>query len=165
MTPEEKIEALRKLFDNIDGNIEELKQGAWWDGFYLTRQKVLAIIDPPKPKWREMVNEARAALLDEFKQPPLPTVLSDLADIADNENDPRDSLARIIAICEDKVGDGWQADPDEWGDTVTMHDLLGRLACLEYDDHAMRLGKVTDWQGLGHVAAAWLRSLTDGGAA
>ena len=168
MTPEEKIEALRKLFDNIDGNIEELKQGAWWDGFYWTRQKVRDIIDPPRAKWREDVDE-RLGWAAELPSP-LGSTLRELADLeygkVDSYADPTTvCLARIVAICEQEVGDGWQADPDEWGDTVTMHDLLGRLACLEYDDHAMRLGKVTDWQGLGHAAAAWLRSLTDGGAA
>ena len=56
MTPEEKIEALREFFDNVDGNIEELKQGAWWDGFYWTRQKVLNITDPPRAKWRKRVD-------------------------------------------------------------------------------------------------------------
>jgi len=156
MTPEEKIEALRKLFDNIDGNIEELKQGAWWDGFYWTRQKVRDIIDPPKPKWRQMVNEeAEKSLIGT----PIGAVLYHLSHVANpSEYDAAFELANIIAVCEAQVGDGWQADPDEWwGDTVTMHGLLERLACLEYE--------FADWQGLGHAAAAWLRSLTDGGAA
>ena len=161
MTPEEKIEALRKLFDNIDGNIEELKQGAWWDGFYWTRQKVLAIIDPPKPKWREAVDERVGWAAG--TPSPLGSTLRELADLeygkVDSYADPTTvCLARIVAIAEAQVGDGWQADPDEWwGDTVTMHGLLERLACLEYE--------FADWQGLGHAAAAWLRSLTDGGAA
>jgi len=159
VTPEEKIEALRKLFDNIDGNIEELKQGAWWDGFYWTRQKVRDIIDPPKPKWRELVDDARSALLDEFKQPPLPTVLSDLAEIADDENDPRDCLARIVAVAEAQVGDGWQATADPPGSMQTSsgkpHDTwLGTLLFCLADSEGDPM-----WNYLANAAAAWLRDL------
>ena len=154
MTPEEKIEALRKLFDNIDGNIEELKQGAWWDGFYWTRQKVLAIIDPPKPKWREMVNEeAEKSLIGT----PIGAVLYHLSHVANpSEYDAAFELANIIAVCEKRwVDDGWQADPDRvpvghWG-------ISWLLVPLSQETPA--------WHVLGDRAAAWLRSLTDGGAA
>ena len=151
MTPEEKIEALRKWAEAAD-------RPSLNDYYLIAVRQVRDIIDPPNPKWRQMVNEARAALLDEFKQPPLPTVLSDLADIADNENDPRDSLARIIAVCEAQVGDGWQADPDDWPDSwddpVDVWSLLDALCDTE-----------DKWQSIGDRAATWLRSLTDGGTA
>ena len=158
MTPEEKIEALRKLFDNIDGNIEELKQGAWWDGFYWTRQKVRDIIDPPKPKWREAVDERVGWAAG--TPSPLGSTLRELADLeygkVDSYADPTTvCLARIIAICEQEVGDGWQADPDRvpvghWG-------ISWLLVPLSQEPPA--------WHVLGDRAAAWLRSLTDGGAA
>ena len=153
MTPEEKIEALRKLFDNIDGNIEELKQGAWWDGFYWTRQKVRDIIDPPKPKWRQMVNEeAEKSLIGT----PIGAVLYHLSHVANpSEYDAAFELANIIAVCEAQVGDGWKADPDRvpvghWG-------ISWLLVTLSQEPPA--------WHVLGDRAAAWLRSLTDGGAA
>ena len=153
MTPEEKIEALRKLFDNIDGNIEELKQGAWWDGFYWTRQKVRDIIDPPKPKWRQMVNEeAEKSLIGT----PIGAVLYHLSHVANpSEYDAAFELANIVAVCEKRVDDGWQADPDRvpvghWG-------ISWLLVPLSQEPPA--------WHVLGDRAAAWLRSLTDGGAA
>lgn len=153
MTPEEKIEALRR-WAKRDRTYWSFEKTA---GYTDAQREVRAIIDPPKPRWRELVGQAAKVVTDN----PLEGVLKHLSVIAYNPS-PEGlewGLARIVAICEQEVGDGWQADPDEWGVTVTMHDLLGRLACLGYDDHAMRLGKVTDWQGLGHAAAAWLREL------
>ena len=154
MTPEEKIEALREFFDNVDGNIEELKQGAWWDGFYWTRQKVRDIIDPPKPKWRQMVNEeAEKSLIGT----PIGAVLYHLSHVANpSEYDAAFELANIVAVCEKRwVDDGWQADPDRvpvghWG-------ISWLLVPLSQEPPA--------WHVLGDRAAAWLRSLTDGGAA
>ena len=157
MTPEEKIEALRELFDNIDGNIEELKQGAWWDGFYWTRQKVRDIIDPPKPKWREMVDLAARSVTarDIFTDvDPLADVLSALSVLAAGD-DVAVSLAHVVAICEKRADDGWQADPERvppgfWG-------VAWLLVPLSHEP--------PDWAVVGDRAAAWLRSLTDGGAA
>ena len=144
MTPEEKIEALLEFFDNIDGNIEELKQGAWWDGFYWTRQKVRDIIDPPKPKWRQMADAIGPA------EPPLHIALWHLAEIA-NDRNLRNHLAGIIAVAEAQVGDGWQADPDD----LTANSLPFLIACVADGN----------WKGLATSSATWLRSLTDGGAA
>ena len=153
MNDAEKIEALRKLFDNIDGNIIELKQGAWWDGFYWTRQKVLAIIDPPKPKWRQMVNEeAEKSLIGT----PIGAVLYHLSHVANpSEYGAAFELANIVAVCEAQVGNGWQADPERvhpgfWG-------VAWLLVPLSHEP--------PDWAVVGDRAAAWLRSLTDGGAA
>ena len=152
MTPEEKIEALRRLFDNIDGNIEELKQCAWWDGFYWTRQKVRDIIDPPRAKWREMVDLTARSIFTDVD--PLADVLSALSVLAAGD-DVAVSLAHVVAICEAQVGDGWQADPElvhpgHWG-------IAWLLVPLSHEP--------PDWTVVGHRAAAWLRSLTDGGAA
>ena len=149
MTPEEKIEALRELFDNVDGHIEELRQGAWWDGFYWTRQKVRDIIDPPKPKWRQRVDA-----IEPGGAPALHLVLWHLAEIA-NDRNLKNHLAGIIAVAEAQVGDGWQADPDRvpvghWG-------IPWLLVPLSQEP--------PDWAVVGDRSAAWLRSLTDGGAA
>ena len=152
MNDTEKIEALRKLFDNIDGNIEELKQGAWWDGFYWTRQKVRDIIDPPKPKWREAVDFTARSIFTDVD--PLADVLSALSVLAAGD-DVVDSLAHVVAICEAQVGDGWQAYPERvhpghWG-------IAWLLVPLSHEP--------PDWTVVGDRSAAWLRSLTDGGAA
>ena len=156
MNDAEKIEALRKLFDNIDGNIIELKQGAWWDGFYWTRQKVRDIIDPPKPKWRELVDSQHADMVSPdlalFNVLHCLRCLS-LPEVSDEHT--REMLARIVAVCEAQVGDGWQADPERvhpgfWG-------LAWLLVPLSHEP--------PDWTVVGHRSAAWLRSLTDGGAA
>ena len=159
MTPEEKIEALRKLFDNIDGNIEELKQGAWWDGFYWTRQKVRDIIDPPKPKWRELVDEAAAAANRHWLQEPLASTLYHLHLAAAYERaEPYEHLANVIAICEAQVGDGWRADPDRanfGNDPKTVMWLL---------DSLVRYFKPANYRITGNRAAYWLRDLCDGGA-
>lgn len=151
MTPEEKIEALRELFDNIDGNIEELKQGAWWDGFYWTRQKVLDIIDPPKPKWREAVDERLGWAAG--TPSPLGSTLRELADLeydkVDSYADPTTvCLARIVAVAEAQVGDGWQADPERvhpgfWG-------VAWLLVPLSHEP--------PDWAVVSDRAAAWLRA-------
>ena len=153
MTPEEKIEALREWANRPVTDGAQLASLNWYRE---AQRQVRDIIDPPKPKWRQMVNEeAEKSLIGT----PIGAVLYHLSHVANpSEYDAAFELANIIAVCEAQVGDGWQADPDEWwGDTVTMHGLLERLACLEYE--------FADWQGLGHAAAAWLRSLTDGGAA
>ena len=148
MTPEEKIEALRKLFDNIDGNIEELKQGAWWDGFYWTRQKVRDIIDPPKPKWREMVD----ALPRYVTGTHLGAVLYHLSHVANPDDwNVAEELANIVVVCEVAVGGGWQADPERvhpgfWG-------VAWLLVPLSHEP--------PDWAVVGDRSAAWLRSLTD----
>ena len=146
MNDAEKIEALRKLFDNIDGNIEELKQGAWWDGFYWTRQKVRDIIDPPKPKWRQMVNEeAEKSLIGT----PIGAVLYHLSHVANpSEYDAAFELANIVAVCEKRVDDGWQADPNRvhpgfWG-------VAWLLVPLSHEP--------PDWAVVGDRSAAWLRA-------
>ena len=149
MNDTEKIEALRKLFDNIDGHIEELKQGAWWDGFYWTRQKVRDIIDPPKPKWRVAVDKCVKA----FPPDPLGDVLMHLSALSAPKADDDTlawHLANIVAVCEAQVGDGWKADPDD----LTANSLPFLIACVADGN----------WKGLATSSATWLRSLTDGGA-
>lgn len=164
-TPKEKIEALREWCER--GHYAPgAPQSDWLRGFLTARREVSDIIDPPKPRWRGMVDEAADELLDEFKQPPLATVLSDLAEIARGEYDPQDYLARIVAICEAQVGGGWQSDPYVWGGTITLQHLLSRLSCFGEDEHTFApTGPDVDWEGLGHAVAHWLRDLTEDGAA
>lgn len=154
MTDAEKIEALREWLGNHHSPcrcmvcIELLNP-------------IRDIIDPPRAKWRELVDDARSALLDEFKQPPLPTVLSDLAEIADDENDPRDCLARIVAVAEAQVVDVWEADPEVVSSVdERWHTAWGILVALVGDTDNYE-PEESDWRNTGRYAAHWLRSLTD----
>ena len=65
------------------------------------------------------------------------------------------NIARIVAVCEQQVGDGWQADPDvvprgHWG-------IAWLLVPLSHEPPG--------WTMVGNRAAAWLRDLTEGGTA
>lgn len=148
MTPEEKIEALR------DWAQQDFPDDwpDYWRGYFAAAKAVRDIIDPPNPKWRQMVTEEYDALLDEFKQPSLPTVLAAITSISwDEDEGPQDGLARIVAVCEREVGDGWQADPERvhpgfWG-------VAWLLVPLSHEP--------PDWAVVGDRSAAWLRSLKD----
>ena len=154
MTPEEKIEAMREWVRSND----EPDFGQFAAGYLKALTEVRDIIDPPNPKWRQMVDE-RLGWAAELPSP-LGSTLRELADLeygkVDSYADPTTvCLARIIAICEQEVGDGWQADPERvhpgfWG-------VAWLLVPLSHEP--------PDWAVVGDRAAAWLRSLTDGGAA
>ena len=118
--------------------------------------EVRDIIDSPKPKWREMVDDY--APLYGHSYHAMSNVLKSLSFIADplcSEEDVAHNLARTVALCEAQVGDGWRADPERvhpgfWG-------VAWLLVPLFHEP--------PDWAVVGHRSAAWLRSLTDGGAA
>lgn len=145
MTPEEKIEALRELLGNHHSPcrcmicIELLNP-------------IRDIIDPPKPKWREMVD----ALPRYVTGTHLGAVLYHLSHVANPDHyNVAEELANIVVVCEAQVGDGWRADPERvhpgfWG-------VAWLLVPLSHEP--------PDWAVVGNRAAAWLRSLTDGGAA
>jgi len=153
MTPEEKIEALREWL------LAERQQSApsfcdpWSYGYFVAIDRVLRIIDPPKPKWRESVDRCVKA----FPSDPLGDVLMHLSALSAPKADDATRewhLAHIVAVCETQVGSGWQADPDRvpvghWG-------IPWLLVPLSHEP--------PDWTVVGHRSAAWLRSLTDGGA-
>jgi len=141
MTPEEKIEALREWANTPSNHVCKQAQ-----------RQVRDIIDPPRAKWREMVDLAVPYLT---RVDPLVVVLESLANVANPRKVTEANLARIVAICEQEVGDGWRANPDRvpvghWG-------ISWLLVTLSHEPPA--------WHVLGDRAAAWLRSLTDGGAA
>ena len=155
MTPEEKIEALREWANQPVTDGAQLASLNWYRD---AQRQVRDIIDPPRAKWREDVDE-RLGWAAELPSP-LGSTLRELADLeygkVDSYADPTTvCLARIIAICEQEVGDGWQADPERvhpgfWG-------VAWLLVPLSHEP--------PDWAVVGDRAAAWLRSLTDGGAA
>ena len=155
MNDAEKIEALREWVRSND----EPDFGQFAAGYLKALTEVRDIIDPPKPKWREAVDE-RLGWAAELPSP-LGSTLRELADLeygkVDSYADPTTvCLARIVAIAEAQVGDGWrQADPERvhpgfWG-------VAWLLVPLSHEP--------PDWAVVGNRAAAWLRSLTDGGAA
>ena len=151
MNDAEKIEALREWVRSND----EPDFGQFAAGYLKALTEVRDIIDPPRAKWRQEVDDWVAEVPS-----PLGSTLRELADLeygkVDSYAEPTTvRLARIVAICEQEVGDGWQADPDRvpvghWG-------ISWLLVTLSHEPPA--------WRVLGDRAAAWLRSLTDGGAA
>ena len=158
-----QLASLERAYQDLSRKIETLRRWAkrdrtYWSfektaGYTDAQRQVRDIIDPPKPKWREMVDGASRVVADN----PLEHVLMRLSVIA---SDPSAeglewNLARIVALCEAQVGDGWKADPDRvpvghWG-------ISWLLVTLSKEPPA--------WHVLGDRAAAWLRSLTDGGVA
>jgi hypothetical protein len=147
-----KIEALREWL-LAERQQNEGADDPWNYGYLVAIDKVLRFIDPPKPKWRQMVNEeAEKSLIGT----PIGAVLYHLSHVANpSEYDAAFELANIVAVCEKRVDDGWQADPDRvpvghWG-------ISWLLVTLSHEPPA--------WRVLGDRAAAWLRSLTDGGVA
>ena len=150
MNDTEKIEALREWVRQND----QYDFGTFAAGHLKAVTEVRNIIDPPKPKWRESVDRCVKA----FPSDPLGDVLMHLSALSAPKADDATRewhLAHIVAVAEAQVGDGWQADPDRvpvghWG----ISWLLFTLAT-----------EPSAWHVLGDRAAAWLRSLTDGGAA
>ena len=110
--------------------------------------------NPPKPKWRQMVEVAFDKPYETCARDPLVEVLRCLTFLQDGAPESI-QLARIVAVCEAQVGDGWQADPDEW--PPGHWGIAWLLVTLSSEP--------PNWPVLGDRAAAWLRELTDGGAA
>ena len=158
MTPDEKIEALREWLGNRHSSCRCMICIELLD-------PIRDIIDPPKPKWREAVDERFGWAAG--TPSPLGSTLRELADLeygkVDSYADPTTvCLARIVAIAEAQVGDGWEADPDSTAYGCAEQDVYDAFILL--DPLANLTGSLC-WKRVGDRAAAWLRSLTDGGAA
>lgn len=171
MTPEEKIEALREWANRpIDYDSDSPR---FLDGLAFAKERVRDIIDPPKPKWRQKVDEwalVVSAVQKGYEWAGVVSTNSTLADVLGtlsgiarsgpsvSERATGDRLAQIVAICEKRVDDGWQADPDS-----------NAYGCAEQDEYDVfhlldPLANLTEplcWKRVGDRAAAWLRSLTD----
>lgn len=112
------------------------------------------------PRWRRLVDEQ-----DLYPEPPLPAVLYDLSWLAgatDTESGKvrdRESLARIIAVCEREVGDGWQADPDFPRVRCSRNDG-GPCSDVQCLIDALAKEEQSRWMVLAGRAAAWLAKLT-----
>ena len=147
MTPEEKIEALRKWAKPADDYR--------LDGYYQAQCQVRDIIDPPKPKWREMVD----ALPRYVTGTHLGAVLYHLSHAANPDYyNVAEELANIVVVCEAQVGDGWRADPDDlrrFQGSETTALFIAEALTTFYEP--------TNWQVAGNRAAAALRELLDGG--
>ena len=161
MTPEEKIEALREWANQPVTDGAQLASLNWYRE---AQRQVRDIIDPPKPRWREAVDERFGWAAG--TPSPLGSMLRELADLeygkVDSYADPTTvCLARIVAIAEAQVGDGWEADPDSTAYGCAEQDVYDAFILL--DPLANLTGSLC-WKRVGDRAAAWLRSLTDGGA-
>ena len=115
---------------------------------------------PPTPKWRALVDEA-AEYYGETTTP-LADVLRLTALIAapDNIIEPSWLLSRIIVVCEQTVGDGWRADPDDIRGYCSREERRVQFLLDAVANFAPPYG----WQVPANRAAAWLRHILDGGA-
>ena len=114
----------------------------------------------PVPEWRRLVDAMPPKPFAE--RHPLAEILERLAVLDEYSDTGVDetrlyqmNIARIVAVCEQQVGDGWQADPDvvprgHWG-------IAWLLVPLSHEPPG--------WTMVGNRAAAWLRDLTEGGIA
>ena len=77
------------------------------------------------------------------------------------------NIARIVAVCEQQVGDGWQADPNHYQAGLKLTPFRLGVAFYGLDPAATwaREPGEYEWMRLGNSAAAWLRDLTEGGTA
>ena len=133
----------------------------WRDAWHKTLNPEPVPDPAPVPEWRRLVSDQQFRIPPDH--PPLATVLHCLARIErgvagdTHVLDSRDYLARIVAVCEGQVGDGWQADPDSArlpADVDVVTSLLNRITMWPIGSPP-----IIDWEDLGHGAAAWLRDL------
>lgn len=115
----------------------------------------------PVPEWRRMVDDAKFDLAGSaFLAAPLPSVLKSLANIASGVCEAEGNLIGIIAVCEQQVGDGWQARSEN---SPFQRSAWGLMRALAEDTWEQSTPAVEDWEVLGNAAAAWLRDLAEGG--
>ena len=115
--------------------------------------------DPaPVPEWRALVTAQHDEVVGS-RASALEDVLMCLSEVERGAS-KNYALARIIAVAEREVGDGWQADPDR-----TYRD--GEMNALWLNDALGLWNKSGNarWKVLGCRAADWLRDLTEDGAA
>ena len=109
-------------------------------------------LSEPVPQWRRLA-DAGVRNLAYTHEDPLVVVLRSLSNIANPQKGTTANLARIIAVCEAQVGDGWQADPDAVRFTSDS-DVTFNVGFL-----IDAMGYTQRWRLLGNRAAAWLRDL------
>lgn len=123
----------------------------------------------PVPRWRALVDEKATWALSVGS--PLAAVLAELANVEVERVSGRAAalwpfLARIVAVCEAQVGDGWKADPGPVNDGVSIPQQLTvwmlLRSFLETPYSGMSTPGTNAWQALANRAAAWLRHLLDG---
>ena len=114
----------------------------------------------PVPEWRQFVDASPAWIKQAHRDDPraLAWTLENLAQVALEEEVPR-TLARIVAICEAKVGDGWHAEPHRY-DEATPLSAWGLLFAFRSGGGEKRPTR-SDWEALAEHAAAWLRDITE----
>lgn len=128
---------------------------------------IQAVVDGAKPqgveppKWRSRVEEWGSNPQRSFRTP-LSCVLRLLSRIDNDtriDHDPSvaapallDDLARIVAVCEQEVGDGWRADV-----IIPRPSTAYELARWLTDDSPLPTEHC--WKSLGNAAAAWLAHL------
>ena len=143
---------------SLTGEVCDLDEGH--DGDHsrsITRLTNVTWSRAPVPQWRALVAEQYKHVRDASN--PLGEVLLRLSDLTTTSNDARglDDLARIVAICEAQVGDGWQANPDRY--MADRHSV--ELLAFSLAEWHSGQGLYVNWKLLGGRASSWLKSLTE----
>ena len=126
----------------------------------------------PVPEWSRLVDAMPPKPFTE--RHPLAEILERLAVLDEYSDTGVDetrlyqmNIARIVAVCEQQVGDGWQADPNHYQAGLELTQFRLGVAFYGLDPAATwaREPGEYEWMRLGNSAAAWLRDLTEGGTA
>ena len=141
-----------KRIDALQGRIAGLQSRLETVQAELNNLRLDYVKGEEEPAWQTKVVLAHTETRDD--EPALATVLHFLEHLAHprSTTDPVWCLARIVAICEresGKAADPERVHPGHWG-------IAWLLVPLSHEP--------PDWTVVGHRSAAWLRSLTDGGA-
>lgn len=157
------------MSDVVDAQIwcgSESIEGKRWDcvlpdGHAGPHTALIQWIDPepehaPLPEWRRLVDQAKP----HGYPTPQGEVLAALCEAESNGGTFIEGcLARIVTVCEQQVGDGWQAEPRRY-DEATPFSAWGLLRAFRSGGGKDRPTR-SDWEALAEHAAAWLRHLTE----
>ena len=120
----------------------------------------------PVPEWRRLVDLAAGRMDDWMLPTPLGTVLDIFSYL---EMYPRRTgdiiqLARLVAVCEAQVGDEWKANDPARNDGIS-HSVWRLMNFVQTPYAGEHRPTDNAWRALANRAAAWLRDLTEDGAA
>ena len=122
--------------------------------------------DPaPVPEWRRLVDDQRSLVDRGFGRPytPLQLAMFPMLRLAggDPDDDLTEPLARIVAVCEREVGDGWIASLVDDIRSVGAPDRAV-VGLLHQSVHRSEMdGRLWfDWARVAQMAASWLAVLT-----
>lgn len=139
---------------------------AFWDRRISTGEDLCPACQPKTPEWRRPLEKWEQSGAIGASGSTLAAVLWLLHHMAiltstpvpdDESEELIEDLARIVVVCEQEVGDGWQADPDS---VKCVNQAVCDVDCLLECLDQQRIEGEYRWRSLGQRAASWLRYLT-----